>query len=185
MRYYQFPAGWQPAQTGTGESGSWQPARIWRDLRWYDAGLEQTGASSATVCNLCIADDPIVKDVKLRVGIAWVDGNICQGGGVLWRYQDTDNYYAAGADTLAGNFCLYRVDAGKFIRLASCQMPTMYPRHEITVRHCGNRIECCLDETMRLEAIDEAISTEGRVGLWTEADAHTQFERLKLTNLQP
>jgi hypothetical protein len=156
-------------------------------------GVEQTGTVTASVCNLCVADRLSLKDVKLRVTFLLMGGKISQSGGVLWRYQDADNYYAARVDLLEGNFCLYRVAAGKFILLASREIdrtppvvrPIQYPWRDVSIRHCGNKIECSLDGTVYLEAVDDAISTAGRVGLWTKADAHTQFEQLKLTNLRP
>jgi hypothetical protein len=190
ISYVQFPARWSVAQTGTGERGSWTPLE---ESPWRVNGVAQMGSSSASVCNLCVSDYPSVKDVKLHVTLMPTSGNVSRSGGVLWRYQDAANYYATRVDFLEGNFCLYKVVAGKLIPLASREVhrtpplvtPVQDPWHKLTARHYGNRIECWLDGTIYLEATDETISVAGKVGLWTKADANTQFELLKLTNLQP
>ena len=189
MTYFEFPAGWGVAMTD-GECGWWTAVK---EGPWRAIGVAQMGSSPASVCNLCVADNATVKDVKLRVTFMTTSGKISRSGGVLWRFQDADNYYAARVDHLEGNFCLYKVVAGKFIPLASREVhrtpplvtPVQDPWHKLTARHYGNRIECWLDGTIYLEATDETISSAGRVGLWTKADAHTQFELLKLTNLRP
>lgn len=53
--------------------------------------------------------------VKLKA----VAGKIDQGGGVMWRYQDADNYYVCRYNPLEENFRVYRVVKGKRIQLAT------------------------------------------------------------------
>lgn len=45
----------------------------------------------------------------------------------------------------------------------------------------GNHIQCLLDGRKYLDVKDDTFSDAGRVGLWTKADAQTQFDDFEVT----
>jgi hypothetical protein len=185
MSYYQFPHGWTVVHSGAGARGSWNQVRPPPREYFFDS-VAQVGQSPPGVTELCVAQQPTVKDVKLRVEFHAVAGVTCRGGGVVWRYFDADNYCAAGADLLSGSLEIFAVVAGRRTRLAYANACDLSDRrwHELTVRQVGNRIECFLDGAKYLEVTDETVAAAGKVGLWTSADAQTRFKRLRVTNLE-
>ena len=48
--------------------------------------------------------------------------------------------------------------------------------HKLTVKTTGDQIVCYLDGKKALEAKDDAFQKAGKVGLWTKADAQTNFD---------
>jgi hypothetical protein len=123
------------------------------------------------------------KNFELRVAIRAVDGNVEQGGGVVWRFQDADNYYAAGVDPLHGTLSLYRVVAGRCTLLVAKDGLNLHAAqwHMLSVKNFGDRIECSVDGTKQLATSDSAIGKAGEVGFWTQGDAQTYFDALRVS----
>jgi hypothetical protein len=55
--------------------------------------------------------------------------------------------------------------------------------HVVRVNVKGARAECFLDGKKLFEVEDETFPDPGFVGLWTKADAHTQFDDLVAVEL--
>ena len=81
--------------------------------------LAQTAAGPSSLFNLCIADKTSFADVDLSVAFKAVAGKKDQGGGLLWRCKDANNYYVVRHNPLEDNFRLYKVVDGKRIQLAT------------------------------------------------------------------
>ena len=172
------PAGWKTAQTGKGEGSVWHV--VADDTAPSRTGhvLAQLAESPGPMFNLCVADGTRFKDVALKVSFKAVKGKKDQGGGLVWRYQDADNYYIARMNPLEDNYRVYKVVAGKRAQLQS-QEDIKIPAgewHTLAVNMNGNRIECFLDGKKKLEVKDDTFPDAGKVGLWTKADAQTRFD---------
>ena len=129
--------------------------------------------------NLCVADEPSLKDVEVLVAFKAVKSQKDQGGGIVWRYQDANNYYIARMNPLEDNYRVYKVIAGKRIQLETkedLKVP-VNEWHDLKIKQVGNRIECFLDGKKYLDVTDDAIQKAGRVGLWTKADAQSHFDQ--------
>ncbi len=180
-----LPTGFTAAHTGTGEGSVWKVVADITVPSKSGYALAQTAASPSKYFNLCVSDKPSVKDIELRVEFKAMKGKEDQGGGLVWRYQDADNYYIARVNPLEDNFRVYKVIAGKRIQLGTkegLKVPAG-EWHNLSIKHVGDKVECSLDGTKYLEASDTAITTAGKVGLWTKADAQTYFDGLFLTNI--
>ena len=176
------PAHWQAAQTGKGES-------VWKvvadDTAPGKTGftLAQTTADGNAGFNLCVADAPKVKDVEVSVAFKAVKGEKDQGGGIVWRYQDANNYYIARMNPLEDNFRVYKVVDGKRskeFQNAEVKVPTG-AWHTIKIKMAGDHIECFLDGKKYLDVKDDTFDKPGQVGLWTKADAQTHFDLFVVT----
>jgi hypothetical protein len=107
-----------------------------------------------------------------------VRGKTDQGGGLVWRYVDADNYYIARMNPLESNYRLYKVVNGKRTQLVTkedLKVP-VGQWHVLAVTMKGDQIECSLDGKKYLEAKDSTFPMAGKVGLWTKADAQTNFD---------
>jgi hypothetical protein len=178
----KVPAGWKAAKTGKGEGSVWKV--VADDTAPSKSGyvLAQTAESPGGVFNLCVADEGSYKDVEIIVAFKAMAGGKDQGGGVVWRYQDADNYYVARMNPLEDNFRVYKVTGGKRAKefqSADIKIPAK-EWHVLKVKMIGERIECFLDGKKYLDVKDDAITKAGKVGLWTKADAQTYFDDLRV-----
>ncbi|OGS01976.1 MAG: hypothetical protein A3G41_01975 [Elusimicrobia bacterium RIFCSPLOWO2_12_FULL_59_9] len=145
--------------------------------------LVQRSKGSGDFFNLAFVKDSSYKNLELSVRLKALAGGEEQGGGVLWRYQDSRNYYIARANPLEDNLCLYKVVRGKRKLLKSAQLNILPGWHELQIQMRGRRIECLFDGKTLLEAQDSTFPEAGRVGLWTKADAQTAFDDLAAATL--
>jgi hypothetical protein len=181
----KVPAGWKADQTGKGEHSS-----VWKveadDTAPSKSGfvLAQTAESPKSVFNLCVVEDGKFKDVEVSVAFKAVRGKEDQGGGIVWRYQDADNYYIARMNPMEDNFRVYKVVGGKRMQLATTRDDVKVPAgewHTLKIQNKGDEIACFLDGKKYLEVKDDTFPKAGKVGLWTKADAQTRFDDLKIS----
>jgi hypothetical protein len=191
MRTIQFtkddldkvPTGWTAAKTGTGEGSVWKVVTDDTAPSKTGFALAQTAAGPNALFNLCVLDDANLKDVEISVAFKAVKGEKDQGGGIVWRYQDADNYYIARMNPLEDNFRVYKVVNGKRskeFQNAEVKVPTG-EWHTLKIKNAGNHIECYFDGKKYLDVTDDSIQKGGKVGLWTKADAQSHFDHFTLS----
>jgi hypothetical protein len=146
--------------------------------------LVQTAKSPRPYFNLAVIKNTISKDFRLTVKYKPLSGYVDQGGGLVWRYQDPDNYYLARANPLEHDFRVYRVIGGKreLFQKAEVEAPSG-EWHTLSVTMQGTHIVCELDGRQYLEVHDETFRDPGIVGVWTKADANTAFDELTVEPL--
>jgi hypothetical protein len=181
----KLPAGWKSDQTGKGEASVWKV--VADDTAPSKSGLvlAQTAQGPGSVFNLCLATDSSFTDVEAMVAFKAVKGEKDQGGGIVWRYQDGNNYYIARMNPLEDNFRVYKVVDGKRIQLETkedLKVPSG-EWHSLKIKQAGARIECFLDGKKYLDIKDDTFTKAGKVGLWTKADAQTYFDEFRVKPL--
>jgi hypothetical protein len=138
----------------------------------------QSAESEKAVFNLCVLGDAKFKDVELTVAFKAVAGDTDQGGGVVWRYKDANNYYVARFNPLEDNYRVYKVVDGKRVQLETAEkiVAEAGKWHTLRVTMKGDAITCALNGKTHLEVKDATFAGAGAVGLWTKADARTSFD---------
>jgi hypothetical protein len=178
----KVPSGWKATKTGKGDGSVWKVVADDTAPSKSGHALAQTAEGPNALFNLCVLQDSSEKDVELSVSLKAVEGKKDQGGGVVWRYADSDNYYVCRYNPLEDNFRVYKVVAGKRIQLQTKEeLPSKAGKwHALKVRHVGDRIECSLDGKKHLDVKDDAFTKAGKVGLWSKADARTNFDDFRV-----
>jgi hypothetical protein len=179
----KVPAGWAADKTGRGEGSIWKV--VADDTAPSKTGfvLAQTAESPGSMFNLCVANDTNFKDGEITVAFKAMKGKADQGGGIVWRYQDANNYYVARMNPLEDNYRLYHVVAGKRTQIAGkegIKVPAG-EWHTLKIEMQGDKFECYLDGKKEIEARDSTITKAGKVGLWSKADAQTYFDDFKVS----
>jgi hypothetical protein len=96
------------------------------------------------------------------------------------------------ANALENNVVAYKTVAGKRSSIGikgnakSYGVKAEVPSSQwstLRVRMVGNAAEIYLNDKKLFEAENDAITSAGKVGLWTKADSVTQFDDLKVTSL--
>lgn len=146
--------------------------------------LAQWAKNERPVFNVVLLNDTSYQDLDLSVRMLTMDGQIDQGGGLVWRARDARNYYIARYNPLENNFRVYKVVEGQRTQLQSADIPRRDGWHTIRVVMRGEAIECFYDGKKYLEARDTAFTASGKIGLWTKADAQTLFDDLTVSPLR-
>jgi hypothetical protein len=175
-----LPAGWHAAHTYEGTGSVWKIVTDATAPAGSKVLAQTSSAGPNKFFNLCVAQDANYRDVDLSVSLKAVSGKQDQGGGLVWRYQDADNYYLARANPLEDNFRVYKVEKSVRTMFASADIKIPAGEwHRLRVEQNGTRIRCYLNGKQHLEVTDETFAGPGKVGLWTKADAVTYFDDLQ------
>ena len=99
----------------------------------------------------------------------------------MFRALDGANYYIVRANSLEDNFRLYATVAGSRRQIASTKVdpPQIGEWHTLRVVAVGDHIQAYLNGKLLIDHRDSRFQS-GHVGLWTKADAVTQFADFKV-----
>ncbi len=182
-----LPAGWRVQATNLKGIVS-----VWQVIRDESApsgnqvlAMINPNHASGNTFNICWTDSVSFRDGEIRVRFKAVKGAEDQGGGVMWRVRDKDNYYIARFNPLENNFRLYYVRGGQRKTLAGTRvvLPAGQWYSMRIVQH-GNHFEGYLNGKKFLDGADSTFSGAGGVGLWTKADAVTSFDDLTVKSFR-
>ena len=141
----------------------------------------QQAENSGSCYNLLVLDKVAYNDFSASVKIKAISGEEDQGGGLVWRYIDKNNYYVARYNPLENNFRFYNVVNGSRKELESTEIDIKQGEWFImTIDVKGNKVTCSLNGKTLIESTDDTFKSAGRIGLWTKADAVTYFDDLKI-----
>lgn len=182
----KVPANWKAEKTGKGDGSIWKVVADETAPSKSGYVLTQTAEGPSTLFNLCVLQEGSYADLELRVAFKALKGKEDQGGGLVFCYQDANNYYVTRYNPLESNFRVYKVIDGVRKQLGdkSDLKLKVGEWHTIGVNHVGKKIVCKLDGEKYLEVEDDAITKAGKVGLWTKADAQTAFDNLSVIGLK-
>ena len=173
------PAGWKVDATNRkGPLETWQVIKD-TTAPSGDSVLAMTSRNHTFggTFNICWTDTVSFLDGEIQVRFKAVKGEGDQGGGIMWRVQDRDNYYIARFNPLEDNFRLYSVHHGHRKMLADAKIALPSGQwHIMKIVQRGNRFEGYLNGKKLLEGTDNLFTKAGGVGLWTKADAVTSFD---------
>jgi hypothetical protein len=155
--------------------------------------LKQSAANSGSTFNICVNDKLVYQDLQLQVKLKAVSGKEDQGGGLVWRYIDKNNYYIVRANPLEGNVVLYKVENGKRKDLPLVGKGRTYGMHTpmqtakwhtLKVNIQENIFTVLFDGKELYQVKDDTFKEGGMVGVWTKADAQTYFDELTIQSLK-
>ncbi len=186
------PVGFTQARTGRGGTGAW---KIKEDITAPSGKkvLAQTSSDPTSYrFPLCIYDAFEARDVDLSVSFRPLSGTVDQAAGLVWRYQDSDNYYVVRANALEENVVLYKVENGKrsdlkpqgswFAYGKDAPVPLgVWSSLRVLVR--SNTFSVSLNGEHLFDVEDDTFPQAGKVGLWTKADSVTLFDTLTARSL--
>jgi hypothetical protein len=150
--------------------------------------LAQTNADATrSRFPIAVASDISAVDLDVSVRFRPISGRVDQAAGLVWRYQDEDNYYLVRANALEGNVVLYKVERGRRTDLPVKGAGRTYGKaakvpagqwSTLRVVATGSRFEVSLNAVALYEVEDGTFEAAGRVGVWTKADSVTHFDDL-------
>ena len=180
----KIPEGWKIENTNLkGQLPTWKVIKNnSAPSREKVLALTNTKQSSGDSFNLCWTKNISLLDGEVEVELKSVKGEEDQGGGVIWRVLDKNNYYIARYNPLEDNYRIYYVKNGKRQRIKNADIKL--PRgkwDKLKIIQRGNIFECYLNDKKLFEGTDDTFTKAGGVGLWTKADAVTSFDNFTIT----
>jgi len=139
---------------------------------------------------VAVLTDFTAANVDLSVRFKPLSGEVDQAAGLVWRFEDEDNYYIVRANALEDNVVLYKVENGRRSDLPlkgegrTYGKPAEVPNGQwstLRVVVTGSLFEVYLDGNKLYEVEDSTFENAGKVGLWTKADSVTLFDDLTVT----
>jgi hypothetical protein len=176
------PAGFSSARTGQGTEGTWVVKEDPTAPSKPNV-LAQTSTDTTDYrFPLAILGEGSHQDVAVSVKFKAVAGKVDRAAGIVFRYQDPNNYYVARANALEDNYNLYHVVAGRRRQFAGANFRvTSNQWHTLRVLIVGNQIRCYYDSELKILATDQTFRGAGKVGLWTKADSVTYFDDFEVS----
>jgi hypothetical protein len=176
------PAGFHFDTTRDAPSGKWQIADDGgkRVLAQLDEKREKWRYA------LAVVEDSSLKDLKLSVRVKAIKGQLDQGGGLVWRYRNSENYLVARLDVVDRDVRLMRVSDGNTTPFGIKEDVDLKPGQWYTLRveHKGCEIKVYLDEDIVIMKHEKHFDRPGKIGLWTKSDSVMHFDDLQAKQLE-
>ena len=182
----KLPADWAAAMTHAGDPPRWEIVRDESAPSHPNVLAQLSRDRTAGRFPLAIWNRALLQDGELSVAFKAVDGSIDQAAGIVWRYQDSNNYYIVRANALENNVVLYKVENGIRSSIAPKGLPSrsygvknLIPSgrwNTLKVTFSGSKIAVFLNQERLFEAEDTTFQKSGKIGLWTKADSVTYFD---------
>ena len=187
------PTGFSIALTGEGGPANWVVEPHDASIGEANVLVQRSDEKINYRFPLCVYEDFVAKNVELKVRFRPISGQIDQAAGMVWRYQDANNYYVARANALEHNVVLYKMEDGNRsdLRPTGSGLFTYgksapVPRDQwstLRVVVIGENFAVYLNDEHLFDVEDETFSEGSRVGLWTKADSVTSFDDFTITAL--
>jgi 3-keto-disaccharide hydrolase len=180
----QPPKGFEFGHTaGVGSPGKWLIQADGNNKVLAQADADSTRSRFP----VAVLSDVSAADVDLSVRFKPISGRVDQAAGLVWRYQNQDNYYIVRANALEDNVVLYKVEGGQRTDLAVKGEGRTYGKKAevpagqwstLRVVANGRLFEVYFNSAKLYEVEDTTFAQPGKVGVWTKADSVTQFDDL-------
>jgi hypothetical protein len=174
------PARFEFVRTGGGADGKWV-VREDKDKPGNHVLVQESSDKTDYRFPLAVVKEGKHKDVTLSVRAKPLSGEVDQGFGLVWRYQDANNYYVTRCNADEDNCTIYHVRKGN--RRAFQNKGTRVATgtwHTLKVEAKGDHFVVWFDGTPVLDAKDGTFKDAGKVGLWTKADSVIAFDDLTI-----
>jgi hypothetical protein len=187
----QSPTNFHNALAGTGQPGDWKIVTD-ESPSAFAPLMPQITATAPAVRRRVLAqlsrdpadehfpmfiyDGETFKNFKLATQFRIVGGVAEQMAGVVFRFQNTSNFYVVRASALGRNVRFYKVVDG--IRSAPIGPALDIATniwHTLAVQCLGAQITCWFDGRPLMATMNDSSFSAGKIGFWTKSDAVSYF----------
>jgi 3-keto-disaccharide hydrolase len=131
---------------------------------------------------ILVYDKEIFRNFKLTTRFKIVSGVAEQMAGIVFRYQNSSNFYVIRASALGHNVRFYKVVNGLRGNLLGPEMDiSTNVWHTLSVQCQGNQFMFWFDGQLVMPALNDNTFAEGKIGFWTMSDAVSYFGDTTIT----
>ena len=123
-----------------------------------------------------VYDGEKFRDLRVTAQFKIVSGVAEQMAGMVFRFQNTSNFYIVRVSALGKNIRFYKVVDGaraEPIGVACDVLPGTW--HQLGIQCEGTHITIWLDGRPAMPTLVDTTFTEGKIGFWTKSDALTYY----------
>jgi hypothetical protein len=177
-----LPPYWSATETHPGEPPHWVVVNDRTAPNHRNVLAQISPAPGEFAFPLAVFDKVICRDgdlsVKFKIGSA--PGKI-RTAGIVWRYQDPNDYYLLHFSVDEKNIALFHMQNGK-------ARPIYIIPHDVhtgqwyiaKVTYRGPHIRVEFGNRLLFDAVDDALSVPGKTGLWTKAGTVAYFDDFRI-----
>ncbi len=174
-KHGHLPRGWVAGITGPGipiwsvEADASAPSQ--------PNALKQAGLVPSHSYPWCVKKDISLTNGSIQVKFKPLSGKEDRAAGLVWRWQDGNNYYIARANALEDNVIIFRTVKGTREELHRVPMKVFSNQwHTLRVDFQDNHFIITCDGQKAIEWDDDTFKQGGPVGVWTKADSVILFD---------
>lgn len=191
LRPGTVPPNWTLSATGPANPARWEIVFDKTAPSRGNVFSEMSGVSNDSESPLAIYDKVICRDGDLSVKFKIVpNARRAKAVGIVWRYQDPQNYYLLELSVDQRNIALYRIENGQ-----RRPVPVLHGRagdvgvshdlrtgkwYETKVMFRGDRFKVLFDNRELFNAVDDSLQTPGKTGLWTRGGTVASFDDYRI-----
>jgi hypothetical protein len=184
---HQTPAGFLSTVSGEGQPGRWQVVEDEVPSTFPSLTPSAPVARKPVLAQLSrdITDEhypilvytnDIFGDFTFATRLKCVGGAIEQMAGIVFRYQDAENFYYVRASAKGNTLRFFKVVGGQ--RGAAIGPEMVIPAgawHELSVECRGNQIKVHFNGVQAIPTMTDNSLAAGHVGFWTKSDSVSYF----------
>jgi len=170
------PAAFEFARTGGGAEGKWV-VRLEKGGTTNHVLVQESADPTDYRFPVAVLKEGAYQDVTVSVRARPLSGQVDQGFGLVWRYQDANNYYVTRCNADEDNCTIYHTVGGR--RRAFLNQGVKVSKntwHSLKLEATGDHFVVTYDGNKVLDAKDATFKDAGKVGLWTKADSVIEFD---------
>ncbi|HEY1661249.1 MAG TPA: hypothetical protein VGI03_02430 [Verrucomicrobiae bacterium] len=196
LNFNNFPVGQTPtnfssALAGGGEPGDWKIISDVAPSAFAPLMPQSTPTPTEATRNvlaqlsqdptdehfpMLIYDGATFKSFKVTTQFKIVSGTTEEMAGLVFRYQNTSNFYVVRVSALGHNLRFYKVVNGVRGNILGPDVDiSTNTWHALSVQDDGDQITLWLDGNLALPPLQDTSFSMGKIGFWTKSDAVTYF----------
>ena len=185
------PPGWSLTSTGSPDSARWEIVLDKTAPSRGNVFAEISGVSRDAESPLAVYDKTVCRDGDLSVKFKIIpNARRVKEVGIVWRYQDPQNYYLLQFSVEQRSIALYRVQNGQMhpvpvVRGRPGDVGVSHDLrtgkwYETKVVFRGDRFKVLFDNRELFYAVDDSLQVPGKTGLWTRGGTVASFDDYRI-----
>jgi hypothetical protein len=178
-----IPPGWSVTSTSAVKAARWQVQTDKTAPSRPNVFAQLSTRSGKQDYTVALFDKNPCKDGDLSVDMKLVSGKFEQSGGVVWRFQDTANFYFALASADKDSVGIYKKMNNQVSLLANASVPHQIDDKEwnlLKVVFRGPHFTLFFGHRKLIDTQDAEIPKTGKTGIWTKADTVAYFDNFRI-----
>lgn len=182
----EMPPDWTAIHTHHGPPGEWVVRPDPTAPSRHNVLSQVSRSGERYEFHLAVFDKLACRNGDLTAKIRIRSGPGSETAGLVWRFQDPENYYLLHLSAREKNVALFRIQNGK-----AQEIPVVGPQpgaaavsHDVRpgvwylarVVFRGSRFRVMLGNRLLFEATDSGIQTAGKTGVWTKGSTMASFD---------
>jgi len=185
-----MPPGWTATATREARAPHWGVIREMSAPSRPNVFAQTSTAPGLSEFPMAIFDRVICQDADLGVKFNITSHGRNHTAGLVWRYQDENNYYFLHFSVDQKNIVLFRMENGKAIPIPvpGAKPGTLGVAHDLRADQWyvvkviirGPHVRVLFGNRLLFDVTDDSLPTPGKTGLWTRGGTVAWFDDFRL-----